>query len=210
MFFCRNRIHQLLFRPAVFADCPDIPAHLLQCQAGLQNHHILRPADFHGLTQQGGAVFIGAVKLPHPAQVARGETGRLWVSRLQVFCSGDRSAFLGPAADDTADLAVQIHLRQILCHEAVKRGIHAAVVDFFSDVHSGSPFPASEPVCKVPSQRKKRQSCRAFLRYGRISFSPDPVPVRALCRHTAGHGSCPRTAPSPYPPAGGLCSRPTR
>ena len=210
MFFCRNRIHQLLFRPAVFADCPDIPAHLLQCQAGLQNHHILRPADFHGLTQQGGAVFIGAVKLPHPAQVARGETGRLWVSRLQVFCSGDRSAFLGPAADDTADLAVQIHLRQILCHEAVKRGIHAAVVDFFSDVHSGSPFPASEPVCKVPSQRKKRQSCRAFLRYGRISFSPDPVPVRALCRHTDGRGFCPRRAPSPYPPAGGLCSRPTR
>lgn len=210
MFFCRNRIHQLLFRPAVFADCPDIPAHLLQCQAGLQNHHILRPADLHCLTQQGGAVFISAIKLPHPAQVARGETGCLRVSRLQVFCSGDRSAFLGPAADDPADLAVQIHLRQILCHEAVKRGIHAAVVDFFSDVHSGSPFPASEPVCKVPSQRKKRQSCRAFLRYGRISFSPDPVPVQTPCRHTAGHGSCPRTAPSPYPPAGGSCSRPTR
>ena len=156
MFFCRNRIHQLLFRPAVFADCPDIPAHLLQCQAGLQEHHILRPADPHGLTQQGKAIFIGAVKLPHPAQVARGKTGRLWVSRLQVFCSGDRSAFLGPAADDSADLAVQPHLRQFLFHEAVQRGIHAAVVDFFSDVHSGSPFPASEPVCKVPSQRKKR------------------------------------------------------
>ena len=107
VFLRRNPIDQLLFRPAVFADCPDIPAHFLQCQAGFQDHHILCPADFYGHTQQGGAVFIGAVKLPHPAQVARGETGRLWVSRLQVFCSGDRSAFLGPAADDSADLAEQ-------------------------------------------------------------------------------------------------------
>ena len=156
MFFCRNRINQLLFRPSTSMDSSNIPAHFLQCQAGLQDHHILCPADFYGHTQQGGAVFIGAVKLPHPAQVARGETGRLRVSRLQVFCSGDRSAFLGPAADDSADLAVQPHLRQFLFHEAVQRGIHAAVVDFFSDVHSGSPFPASEPVCKVPSQRKKR------------------------------------------------------
>ena len=210
MFFCRNRINQLLFRPSTSMDSSNIPAHFLQCQAGLQEHHILRPADPHGLTQQGKAIFIGAVKLPHPAQVARGKTGRLWVSRLQVFCSGDRSAFLGPAADDPANLAVQPHLRQFLFHEAVQRDIHGAVVDFFPDVHSGSSFPAFPPLFVVPSQRKKRQSCRAFLRYGRISFSLDPVLFLSPCRHTAGHGSCPRTAPSPYPPAGGSYSRPTR
>ena len=139
MFFCRNRINQLLFRPSTSMDSSNIPAHFLQCQAGLQEHHILRPADPHGLTQQGKAIFIGAVKLPHPAQVARGKTGRIRVLRPQVFRRGDCGAFLGPAADDSADLAVQPHLRQFLFHEAVQRGIHAAVVDFFSDVHSGSP-----------------------------------------------------------------------
>lgn len=156
MFFCRNRINQLLFRPSTSMDSSNIPAHFLQCQAGLQEHHILRPADPHGLTQQGKAIFIGAVKLPHPAQVARGKTGRIRVLRPQVFRRGDCGAFLGPVIDNPADPAIQIHLRLFLFHEVVQRGIHGAVVDLFSDVHSGSPFPASEPVCKVPSQRKKR------------------------------------------------------
>ena len=48
---------------------------------------------------------------------------------------------------------------QFLFHEVVQRGIHGAVVDLFSDVHSGSSFLALEPICKVPSQRKKQQSC---------------------------------------------------
>ncbi len=168
MFFCRNRINQLLFCPSTSMDSPNIPAHFLQCQAGLQDHHILRPADPHGLTQQGEAVFIGAVKLPHPAQVARGKTGRIRVLRPQVFRRGDCGAFLGPATDDPANPAIQIHLRQFLFHEAVQRGIHGAVVDLFSDVHSGSSFLALEPICKVPSQRKKQQSCRPFLCYGSV------------------------------------------
>ena len=105
VFLRRNPIGQLLFRPPISADRPDVPAHFLQCQAGFQNHHILRPADFHCLVQQGGAVFIGAVKLPHPAQATRGETGRIRVFRLQVFRCGYSGALLGPAADDPADLA---------------------------------------------------------------------------------------------------------
>ena len=140
VFLFGNCIDQSLFRPPISADRPDVPTHLLQCQAGFQYHHILRPADFHGLVQQGGAVFIGAVKLPHPAQAARGETGRIRVLHLQVFRCGYGGAFLGPAADDPADPAAKFHLRQILCHKPVQRGIHGAVVDFFPDVHSVPPF----------------------------------------------------------------------
>ncbi len=139
MFFCRNRIQQMFFCPSTSMDSPDVPAHLFQHQAGFQNHYILCPANLHRLAQQGEVIFIGAVKLPHPAQVARGETGRIRVLRQQVFRRGYGGTLLGSATDDPADPAVQLHLRQLLRHEAVQRGIHGAVVDPFSDVHSGSP-----------------------------------------------------------------------
>jgi len=55
--------------PAKTLSGADIPGLFLQRQLRFQNNHILCPADLHGLVQQGGAVLIGAIELPHPAGI---------------------------------------------------------------------------------------------------------------------------------------------
>ena len=64
--------HKLQLAPAKAVGGPDVPRFFFQCQLGLQDNHILCPADLHGLAQQGGTVLIGAVN-SRIRRVFRGE-----------------------------------------------------------------------------------------------------------------------------------------
>ena len=54
---------------------------------------------------------------------------------LKVLGGYDRRAFLRAGADGPADLKVQLHLRQLHCHDLIQRLVHGAVVHGFSAVH---------------------------------------------------------------------------
>ena len=130
-----NLGHKLQLAPAKAVGGPDVPRFFFQCQLGLQNDHILRPSDLHGLVQQGGAVLIGAVQLPHPARVPGGEARGSGIFGLQILSGDHGGPFFRPLADCSADPTVQLHLRQSSRHETVQFSIHGAVVHRFSDVH---------------------------------------------------------------------------
>ena len=137
---------QLQLRPSELMSGLDIPCPILGRQFRLQNDHVLCPANSRGLSQHFRCVFIGPVKLPHSAEIPGGEARGVRVSVGKVFGGGDSGAFLRPAVDQPANLAVQLHLRQIRRHQGVQRREHSAVVYRFSDVHSASPFQHGAPV----------------------------------------------------------------
>ena len=140
MSMIRNSLLELQLRPAELPSRFDVPCPLLGSQLRLQNDHVLCPADSHGLTQYFWCALIGAVELPHPAQVSGGEAGGVRICGTQILRSGNSGALLWPAADQPANLTVQFHLRQVRRHQGVQRREHGAVVNRFSDVHSASPF----------------------------------------------------------------------
>ena len=142
MSIIRNSLLELQLRPAELPNRFDIPCPLLGGQLRLQDNHILSPADGHGLSQHLWCALIGAVKLPHPAQVSRGEAGCVRIRSAQIFRSGDSGTLLWSATDQSANLTVQFHLRQVRRHPVVQRREHGTVVNRSSDIHSGVSFPA--------------------------------------------------------------------
>ena len=142
MSIIRNSLLEFQLRPAELPSRFDVPCLLLGGQLRLQNNHVLRPADGHGLSQHLWCALIGAVELPHPAQVPGGEAGGIRVRSTQILGCGDSGALLWLAADQPANLTVQFHLRQVRRHQGVQHREHGAVVNRFSDIHSGFSFPA--------------------------------------------------------------------
>jgi hypothetical protein len=132
---------QFHLRPAELPSRFDVPCPLLGSQLRLQNDYVLCPADGHGLSQHLWCALIGAVELPHPAQVPGG-AGGIRVRSTQILGCGDSGALLWLASDQPANLTVQFHLRQVRHHQGVQHREHGAVVNGFSDVHSGFSFPA--------------------------------------------------------------------
>ena len=134
---------QLRLGPAVLQRGPEIPCALVEALTALQDGHILRPAQLQGQLPQLRIVGIGAVELPHPAQVAGGEAPAPWVVCLEVLSGHHRRALLRAGADGPANLEVQLHLRKLRPHELIQRPVHGAVIGWFSDVHwvllSGAP-----------------------------------------------------------------------
>ena len=116
MSMIRNSLLELQLRPAELPNRFDIPCPLLGGQLRLQDNHILSPADGHGLSQHLWYTLIGAIELPHPAQVPGGEAGGVRVCAAQILRRCNSGAFLCPAADQPANLAVQFHLRQVRRH----------------------------------------------------------------------------------------------
>ena len=131
---------QFQLRPAELPSRFDVPCPLLGSQLRLQNDHVLCPADSHGLGQHLRCALVGAVELPHPAQIPRGEAGDVRIRTAHILRRSNSGAFRPPAADQPANLTVQFHLRQICRHQGVQRPEHGAVVYRLSDVHSASPF----------------------------------------------------------------------
>ena len=142
MSMIRNSLLELQLRPAELPSRFDIPCPLLGSQFRLQDDHILCPADGHGLSQHFRCALIGTIELPHPAQVPGGEAGGVRVCAAQILRSGDSGALLWSATDQPANLTAQFHLRQVRRHQRIQRREHGAVVNRFSDVHSGFSFPA--------------------------------------------------------------------
>ena len=126
---------QLRLGPAVLQRGPEIPGALPAVLTFFQNRRILRPAQLQGQFQQFWVIGIGAVELPHPAQVPGGEALGLRIVLLEILGSHDRRALLRAGADGLSDCKVQIHLREFRPHELIQRPVHSAVIGWFSDVH---------------------------------------------------------------------------
>ena len=85
-------------------------------------------------------IFIGLVKIAHPAHIARGKACAVREFQLQKFCGSDGCALLRALADGFADGMDFIHLWKILRENCGQFPVHCAVIHRFSDVHSCS-FP---------------------------------------------------------------------
>ena len=85
-------------------------------------------------------IFIGLVKIAHPAHVARGKACVVREIRLQEFCGCDRRTLLRTLADGFTDGIDFVHLRKILRKNCGQFPMHCAVIHRFSDVH-GFSFP---------------------------------------------------------------------
>ena len=85
-------------------------------------------------------IFIGLVKITHPAHVARGKPCAVREICLQKLCGCNCRALFRALTDDSADGIDFIHLREILRENHSQFPVHHAVIHRFSDVHSLS-FP---------------------------------------------------------------------
>lgn len=136
-----NVFHQFCFCPPKLCGGFHVPVPFFHREVGFHDDHILRPADSHCQTQKLGRFAIHAAEIPHPAQIARGETGQIGICVLQIFRRCDSGALFCSGADQLADLAVQFHLGQFRSYQTIQGGEQLAVVDRLSDIH-GFSFPA--------------------------------------------------------------------
>ena len=134
---------QLRFCPAVLQRGPEIPGAFPASLTALQDGHILRPAQLQGQLLQLRIVGIGAVELPHPAQVSGREAPTPGVVGLEILSGHDRRALLRAGANGPADCKVQFCLRQASRHELIQRPVHGTVIGEFPGIHavllSGAP-----------------------------------------------------------------------
>jgi len=101
----------------------------------------LCPVQTHCRCQQLRRIAVHPVEVPHPAHIAGREAVGCGIGRLQVFRRRDSGAFFAPAADHSANLAVQLHLRELRRNSGVQRGEQGGVICGLADIHSFS-FPA--------------------------------------------------------------------
>ena len=130
-----NLSGQFQLGPLKLTNSPDVPCSFLERQRRLQDDHVLGPADGHGLCHHFRGILVSTVKVPHPAQVSGGEAGDIRIGNAQIFSGSHRRALLRPATDQTANLTVQLHLRQTRRHQRVQRGVQGAVISGFFDIH---------------------------------------------------------------------------
>lgn len=130
-----NPLSQFLLAPTEPQRSLQIPAPFLIRVAAFQDHHVLRPAYLHSRTHQGGAALIGAVEIPHPPQVARGEAAHLRVGSLQIFRRSHSRSLFRAGADHCADLPVQLHLRQVLPQQTIQSDKQQGIIYWLANVH---------------------------------------------------------------------------
>jgi len=80
-------------------------------------------------------------EVPHSAHIAWREAGHIRVLFFQELRCGHRRTLFRAGADNLADLAVQLHMRQIRFHDCFQCCKYCAVIHSFSDIHNFS-FPA--------------------------------------------------------------------
>ena len=85
-------------------------------------------------------IFIGLVKIAHPAHIARGKACAVREIRLQKLCRCDRCALLRALVDSFANGVDFVHRWKILHGNCGQFPVHRAVIHRFSDVH-GFSFP---------------------------------------------------------------------
>ena len=126
---------QLRLCPAVLQRGPEIPGALPAALTALQDGHILRPAQLQGQCQEFWVVGVGPAGLPHPAQVAWGESLALRVVGLEILSGHHRRALLQAGADGPANFKVQFYLRHFGLHQNIQGCVHCGIVNRLSHVH---------------------------------------------------------------------------
>ena len=159
----RDLLRQLQFGPSKLPDSTDVPGFLLERQFRFQNNDVLRPADGHGLRHHLRVALIGAVEVPHPPQAPGREPSGVRVCAVQILRSGHSCALFRPAADQTANAAVQLHLRQGCRYQFDQRRKQSAVIGWLSNVHGISPFLSCAPLFCDRAKRNTGYSSHASL-----------------------------------------------
>ena len=103
MSIIRNSLLEFQLRPAELPCRFNVPCPFLESQFRLQNDYILRPADGHGLSQHLWCALIGAVKLPHSAQISGGELHQIHLACPELLLLGKM------------DIGHFLHLFSLLC-----------------------------------------------------------------------------------------------
>ena len=158
----RDLLRQLQFGPPKLTDSTDVPGFLLKRQFRFQNDDVLRPANGHGFRHHLRVAFIGVVEVPHPPQVPGREPSNVRVRTMQILRSGHSRALFLPAADQTANAAAQLHLRQVRRHQLVQRHEQGAVIGRLPDVHGFPPSGAMRPYFAT-EQRETRDTVPLLL-----------------------------------------------
>jgi len=131
----------------------DVPATLFLRQFCLYDNHVLRPVQAKRFVHQFRHAAIQTPEVPHPAHIARRKAGHIRILFFQELRSSHCRALFRAGADDSSDLAVQLHLRQLHFHDRSQCGKHCAVVNSLSDIHSFS-FPAHSAWFNAQSREK--------------------------------------------------------
>lgn len=157
----RQEFQQFCFGGIVPEGLIDIPRSCFSGQFCFHDDHILSPIQPQDFGQQFGHITVQTIEVPHPAHIAWRETSHVGVLFTQVTCSRHRRTFFGTEANSLADLAVQLHLRQIFADCQIQCGKHGAIVDFFANIHDFS-FPVRNTLLLVKAE-KNTANCHAFL-----------------------------------------------
>ena len=128
-------LHERQLRPAKLPDSADVPCFLGKREVGFEYDDVLCPADLHRRAHDIGLVFVGLVKLPHPAHVARREAADVRMRPMNILRCGDRRAFLRMLGNQPAYFPIQRHLRQGGRERGVDSPIQFAVINILFDVH---------------------------------------------------------------------------
>ena len=107
----------------------------------------------HCFRQQFQRVAVHPVEVPHPAHIAGREAIGCGIGGLQVFRRRDSGAFFSSAADHSANLAVQLHLRELCRHKRIQRGKHGGVICGLADIH-GLLLPGATRLINAQSREK--------------------------------------------------------
>ena len=128
-------LHERQLGPAKLPDSADVPRSLGKREFRFEYDDVLCPADLHRRTHDGGFVFVGVVKLPHPAHVACREAADIRMCPLNIFRHGDRRTLLRALCNQPAYFPIQRHLRQGGRERGVDSSIQFAVIGILFDVH---------------------------------------------------------------------------
>ena len=159
--FC-DLVAKFQLGPSKLSRGTKIPIAFLLSSARFHDDDILCPAYLHSFSQKRRTFLVCAVKIPHPAHIPWGETGRTRVFALQISRCSDSRALLRAGADKSANLVVQLNLLKIVFHQVIQRGKQLAIIHGFSDIHFSFSFLALKP--DATRQRKTRSVVsRAFL-----------------------------------------------
>lgn len=147
-------VYQFQLGPSKLLRGTKIPVAFLLSFAHFHYNDILRPAYLRGFLHKRRAFFIYSVKIPHPAHIPWGETGKTRVFALQIFRCSDSRALLLEGTDKSANLVVQLNLLKIFFHEGIQGNKQLAIIHGFSDIHFSFSFLALKP--DATRQRKMR------------------------------------------------------
>lgn len=112
-----------------------IPCPFFHRKGSFQDYRILCPVQAQSLFHKLRGAFIQPVEIPHPAHIAGREAGCFRAAALQIFCRSHSRTFFRSVADQSAYLAVQLHLRQSCHHQCVQCHEHGAVIYGLPDIH---------------------------------------------------------------------------